>query len=154
MKSIREIAGGAVLFAAALAVVTFPQSAASAGQSEEPVPAYHTQLPASPLPETMSPDNFDNPIVKNAYALSAKTKKILYQQPCYCHCDKGHGHGSLLDCFVSKHASVCEICIREALYSHEQSKKGKTASQIRDGIQKGEWQNVDITPYKTYTAKP
>jgi hypothetical protein len=146
---------GAALFAAALMLVMLPSRAASAGaQSEEPVPAYHREVPKGDLPQTMDPGEFANPVVKNAYALAAKTKKILYQQPCYCHCDRGHGHGSLLDCFTSNHGSMCNICVGEALYSYEQSRKGKTAAQIRDGIMKGEWQKIDAAKYQTYPAKP
>jgi len=53
----------------------------------------------------MDPALFTEPIVQNAYAVAAKIKNILYQQPCYCHCDRSHGHTSLLDCFASKHGS-------------------------------------------------
>jgi len=74
---------------------------------------------------------FENPVVQNAYAKAAKVKKVLYQQPCYCHCDRSLGHGSLLDCFASKHGSMCDVCIKEAFYSYEQTLKKKTAEQIR-----------------------
>jgi hypothetical protein len=102
----------------------------------------------------MDPAKFENPVVKNAYALAAKIKKVLYQEPCYCHCDRSQGHGSLLDCFTSTHGSQCNICMGEALYSYEQTRKGKTPAQIRAGIQSGEWQSIDTTKYQTYPAKP
>jgi hypothetical protein len=123
-------------------------------QAEEPVPAFHPQPPAGALPQTMDPGQFENPVVKNSYAVAAKIKKVLYQQPCYCHCDRGHGHGSLLDCFTSTHGSVCNICMGEALYSYEQTRKGQTPAQIRARIQKGEWQQIDATKYQTYPARP
>jgi Protein of unknown function with PCYCGC motif len=126
----------------------FPQSHNAAQRSEEAVPAYHAQPPKSDLPETMSPSLFPNPIVENAYSVAAKIKKTLYQQPCYCHCDRSQGHGSLLDCFASRHGSGCNICIYEDLYTYEESRKGKTAAQIREGIIKGEWQSVDISKYQ------
>ena len=159
MQVKREWMLGLVLFAAALLVVLLPSdpqlnAKQAAAQSDEPVPAYHTQPPTGTLPETMDPEQFENPVIKNAYALSAKVKKVLYQQPCYCHCDRGHGHNSLLDCFTSKHGSMCNICLGEALYSYEQTRKGKTAAQIRDGIVKGEWQGVDASKYQTYPVKP
>jgi hypothetical protein len=75
-------------------------------------------------------------------------KKVLYQQPCYCHCDRSQGHGSLLDCFVSRHGSGCDVCQREAFYSYEQTRKGKTPAQIREGIMQGEWQKMDIAKYQ------
>ena len=159
MQVKREWMLGLALFAAAILVVLLPSDSPlnaklTATHSEEPVPAYHTQPPTGTLPETIDPEQFENPVIKNAYALSAKVKKVLYQQPCYCHCDRGHGHNSLLDCFTSKHGSMCNICLGEALYSYEQTRKGKTAAQIRDGIIKGEWQSVDASKYQTYPVKP
>jgi hypothetical protein len=159
MQPKREWMIGSALFAAALLlVVLLPSGARSnsvnAAQSDEPVPAHHTQAPADALPETMDQARFENPVVKNAYALAAKVKKVLYQEPCYCHCDRSQGHGSLLDCFTSAHGSMCNICIGEAFYSYEQTRKGKTPAQIRAGIQSGEWQKVDTTKYQTFPAKP
>jgi hypothetical protein len=159
MQMKREWLAGAVLFAGMAVAVLIPMSAHSAAQqngaaADEPVPAYHTQLPPGELPQTMDPAEFDNAVVKNSYAVAAKVKKVLYQQPCYCHCDRSVGHGSLLDCFTSKHGSGCNICMSEALYSYEQTRKGKAPAQIREGIQAGEWRHVDVAKYQTYPAKP
>jgi hypothetical protein len=134
----------------------WPPAASSlpAAQSGEPVPAYHDHLPPGPLPATMNPADFENPVVKNAYRLAARVEKVLYKQPCYCHCDRSEGHGSLLDCYVSKHASMCDICLREAFYSYEQTRKGKTPQQIRTGIIRGDWQKVDLAKYENYPSKP
>jgi hypothetical protein len=120
-----------------------PQSAA-----DEAVPAFHSQPPQGELPATMDPALFTDPFVQNAYAAAAKIKKTLYQQPCYCHCDRSHGHTSLLDCFASKHGSGCGTCIYEDLYAYEQSQKGRSAAQIRASIIKGEWKTVDVTKYQ------
>jgi hypothetical protein len=100
----------------------------------------------------MSSDNFSDPLAQNAYALASRVKKVLYQEPCYCHCDRSQGHESLLDCFVSKHGAGCGICVREDLYSYEQTRKGKTPAQIRAGIIQGEWQSVDVSKYQTPPA--
>jgi Protein of unknown function with PCYCGC motif len=120
-----------------------PQSAAA-----EPVPAYHAQPPQGALPATLDPELFPDPLAQNAYAVAAKIKMTLYQQPYYCHCDRSRGHGSLLDCFASKHGSQCGTCIYEDLYAFEQSRKGKSAAQIRAGIIKGEWKSVDAAKYQ------
>ena len=126
-----------------------PQQETNTAQSEESdVPAFHAQAPKGELPETMNPELFSQPIVQNAYALAAKIKKTLYQQPCYCHCDRSKGHTSLLDCFASEHGSGCGTCIYEDLYAYEQVHKGKTAKQIREGIIKGEWKSVDAAKYQ------
>ncbi len=42
--------------------------------------------------------------------------------------------------------------MREAIYSYEQSHKGKTAAQIRAGIERGEWRDVDMSKYATPVA--
>jgi len=153
----REWMAGAVLSAGMALAILLPISARSAaqqsGSADEATPAYHKEAPAGELPATMSPDEFDNAVVKNAYLLAGKVKKVLYQQPCYCHCDRSQGHGSLLDCFTSKHGSMCNVCMGEAIYSYEQTRKGKTPAQIREGIEHGEWQKVDATKYKTYPAE-
>jgi hypothetical protein len=141
----------AILPGFALVLAFVPQRAAS-GSSQNPgaesVPAFHAQPPEGPLPQTMSPELFADPVIKNAYAAAARVKKTLYQQPCYCYCDRSQGHGSLLDCFASKHGSGCGTCVREALYTYEQSRKGKTPAQIREGIERGEWQTVDLSRYQ------
>src|SRR5260370_41543864 len=86
MQSKREWMMGSVLFVAALLLVLLPSGARLnakqfAVQSEDPVPAYHAQPPTEPLPKTMSPTQFDNPLGKNAYALAATVRKALYHQP-------------------------------------------------------------------------
>ncbi len=144
------------LVSLAVLLVAIPQRAASSmaqtGRDTEPVPAFHSQVPQGPLPTTLAPDLFTDAVVQNAYALAARIRKVLYQQPCYCHCDRSQGHGSLLDCFAGKHAAECGVCIREGLYSYEQTHKGKTPAQIRDGIERGEWRQVDLTKYQTPIA--
>ena len=157
MRVVRNVLCWTVFFCLALGLAFLPQSAVSSSTpskdmaqsvADEPVPAYHAQAPQGVLPATMSPELFSDPIVQNAYTVAAKIKKTLYQEPCYCHCDRSQGHGSLFDCFASKHGSGCNICIYEDFYAYEQSRKGKTAAQIRAGIIKGEWQTVDATKYQ------
>jgi hypothetical protein len=156
MQRIARVWGAVVLFgvAVALAFVPLAETSGSPRQDGAPqaaaddMPAYHAQAPTGDLPETMNPERFSQPLVQNAYAVAAKIKKTLYQQPCYCHCDRSKGHTSLLDCFASEHGSGCGTCIYEDLYSYEQVRKGKTAKQIREGIIKGEWKSVDATKYQ------
>ena len=153
MYKVGGIGGALVLFGAALALALVPVKASSgssqeAGAQDNAIPAYHAQAPKGELPETLSAENFSDPLVKNAYAVAAKVKKTLYQQPCYCHCDRSKGHTSLLDCFASEHGSGCGTCIYEDLYAYEQVHKGKTAAQIREGIIKGDWKSLDATKYR------
>jgi hypothetical protein len=161
MRGTQIVFGGIILMAVALGLGIIPQGASSRSMgtssqepSVEPVPAFHSSVPAGPLPATLSPSLFTEPVAENAYSVAARIKKILYQEPCYCHCDRSQGHGSLLDCYVSKHAAVCGICEREDFYAYEQSRKGKTAAQIRDGIERGDWQGVDMTKYQSALPAP
>src|ERR1700677_700382 len=111
------------------------------------VPAYHAARPHDPLPETLDPKQFPDAETQNIYALAAKEKAVLYQQPCFCHCDREVGHESLLDCFVDTHASGCLLCKKEAVLAYDESKQGKTAAQIRQDIIDGKWKSVDLTKY-------
>lgn len=141
-----------MLLGLTLGIAGVPQRAIShAAQTAaaDSVPAFHSEAPKPPLPETLNPMLFTNVVVQNAYIVAARVKRILYQQPCYCHCDRSQGHGSLLDCFTGKHAAECQVCIREGFYAYEQSRKNKTAAQIREGIEHGEWQQLDISSYTT-----
>ena len=157
MRGMARMGAAVVLFCAALALACVPLTAtpgssqdASMPQSgaDNDVPAFHAQPPKGALPETMNPQQFSQPLVQNAYTVAAKIKRTLYQQPCYCHCDRSKGHTSLLDCFASEHGSGCGTCIYEDLYAYEQVRKGKTAAQIRAGIIKGEWKSVDAAKYQ------
>jgi hypothetical protein len=164
MRATRKIVLAMMFLGFVIALIALPQHAASRapgsapGQNlmraslpqfanAEPLPAFHTQVPAGPLPDTLDPELFTAYVVQNAYRVAAHVKKLLYQQPCYCHCDQSQGHGSLLDCFAGKHGSNCNICMAEDFYTYEQSRKGKTAPQIREGIVNGEWRNVQLDKY-------
>src|SRR6202171_3280533 len=149
MRTKNRIISGVILCAVALAIsVVAPRAASRAPQgTEEPVPAFHTPPPQGQLPETLSPSQFTNVVVQNAYILAARVKKVLYQQPCYCHCDRSQGHTRLLDCFATKHGSGCDVCMREEIYSYEKHHKGKPAAQIRAGIESGEWRALDMSKY-------
>lgn len=159
MSGTRKILGALLLFSLAVALAALPQHASSRppqamqemqhGGAEEAVPAYHAQIPHGQLPATMSATTFPDPLVANAYTVAARIKKTLYQMPCYCHCDRSQGHGSLLDCFVSRHGAGCDICVREDLYAYEQARKGKSAVQIREGIIHGDWQQLDFSKYQS-----
>jgi len=119
-------------------------------QEEEAVPAYNagpppkgTKLPPILPKENLWGENAQYPYQTKAYELAAKIPVVLHQQPCYCHCDR-MGHNSLRSCFEGTHGAQCDTCLKELFYAYEQSKKGKTATQIRQGIIKGEWKQVNL----------
>ncbi len=113
----------------------------------ERIPPYHNHPPKGPLPKTLDPKLFPDRLNRNVYALAAKEKKILYQLPCYCGCDREVGHKSLLDCYCDRHASICATCKMEAVFAYQEYRKGRTASQIRKEIIAGKWRSVDLSPY-------
>jgi hypothetical protein len=161
MRGAQKAFCGMMLVLAAIALALTPRDASSRSKESltqdanaDSVPAFHDSVPSGALPLTMSPSLFTDPVAQNAYNVAARIKKILYQEPCYCHCDRSQGHGSLLDCFVSKHAAACGICEREDFYAYEQSRKGKTGAQIREGIERGDWQGVDMTKYESAIPAP
>jgi hypothetical protein len=55
---------------------------------------------------------------------------------------------------AARATAACWICEREDFYAYEQSRKGKTGAQIRDGIERGEWQGVDMTKYQSAMPEP
>jgi hypothetical protein len=133
------------------APATYAASASGGARAADVVPPFHTEAPQrKKLPATLDPMQFPDPITQNAYAMAAKVKPVLYQQPCYCHCDREYGHSSLLDCFTGTHAAVCNICKWEAIYAYTESGKKKTAAQIREGIMKGEALKIDLAKYREY----
>jgi Protein of unknown function with PCYCGC motif len=140
--------------AAVLASLVFVVLAVSApwviSQQEGETPAYHAGPPAKgTLPpilgkEQLWGENAQYPFQTHAYELAAKIPAVLHQQPCYCYCDRGMGHKSLHSCFEGTHGAQCSVCLKEAYYSYSLHQKGTTATQIRQGIMKGEWKQIDL----------
>jgi Protein of unknown function with PCYCGC motif len=138
---------------AALFLVTLVVSAPwanSQDKGETRVPAYHQAAPAkgAKLPALLTKDqlwgdNAQYPFQTHAYELAAKIQPVIYQQPCYCYCDR-MGHKSLHTCFENTHGAQCATCMKELYYAYEQNKQGKTAAQIRKGIMAGDWKLVDL----------
>ncbi len=134
-----------LVFAGAVmvALLTFAQSSA--------VPAYHPNPPkkGEVLPPIMTEhqlaqQGLNQPVQLRAYVAAAKVQDVLHQLPCYCYCDRSQGHKSLRTCFEGTHGANCGTCMQEALYAYEQTMKKKTVAQIREGIMKGEFKNVDL----------
>ena len=136
-----------VLFAVIMAAISLVAFRPVARVAAEDVPAHHTSAPTAALPDTVDPKNFQDGLTQNAYAMAAKIKAVLYEQPCYCFCDKADGHTDLLDCFASNHASTCNICRMEAIFAYEQTRKGLTPAQIRRGIIRGDWKKLNPRDY-------
>ena len=120
------------------------------GGEEAGTPAYNAAPPpkGTKLPAVLSNADLwgadaQYPYQTHAYELAAKIPTVLHRQPCYCYCDR-MGHNSLHSCFENAHGARCSTCLKELYYSYRQHQKGKTATQIRAGIIKGEWKQIDL----------
>ncbi len=114
------------------------------------IPAYNAGPPpkGTKLPAILTPDQLWGADAQyryqtHAYELAAKIPVVLHQQPCYCYCDR-IGHNSLHSCFEGTHGARCATCLKELYYSYQQHKAGKTATQIRAGIIKGDWKAINL----------
>jgi len=131
-----------------LGLLTLAASAQWTNPSED-VPAYNLSAPKQALPAILSGSQLTGPYFQHnyqvvAYKMAAKVPNVLYQQPCYCRCDREMGHNSLHSCFEGTHGAACSTCMKEGVYTYQQTKLGKTPTQIRAGIERGDWQQVDL----------
>jgi len=118
------------------------------------IPAYHIGPPpkGEALGKLIPPDQVQasvgtkwEPMQRHAFALAAKIPKVIYQEPCYCRCDKAMGHTSLHSCYEGQHAAICEACLKELYYTYLMTtREKKTPDQIRQGIVAGEWKSIDL----------
>ena len=139
-----------VLISLSLALVTVAGYAQWSNPADE-IPAYHPQSPAKSekLPPIMSGtqltgDYFRYPWQVKVYKEAAQVPNVLYQLPCYCRCDKALGHTSLHSCFEGTHGAICSTCAKEGAYAYKMTKLGKTAKQIRDGIEHKEYEQINL----------
>jgi len=142
-----RIAAWAALFMV-VALISAPWLQSESGMD---VPHFHATPPlkSEKLPPILTRDqlwgqNAKHPYQIHAYELAAKIPGVLYQQPCYCRCDRSMEHSSLHSCFSGMHGAQCTTCMQELYYTYTMFKKGKTPGQIRAGIIKGEWQSIDL----------
>ena len=137
-----------------IAFVVFAATAASYAQWSNPadeIPAYHASAPlhVGALPpilggSQLSGESFRFPWQAHVYQEAAKVGSVLYQLPCYCHCDRALGHTSLRSCFEGLHGAECSTCAKEGFFAYQQTKLGKTPSQIREAINRHEFESIDL----------
>jgi uncharacterized protein with PCYCGC motif len=123
---------------------------AATQQNTQPIPPYHKSAKdAKPLPRLMPASDFrDRPLIAKAYEIAHEIPLVLAQQPCYCRCDKEFGHSSLLDCFASSHTAGCGVCMAETFFAFQMTKQGKTPTEIRNAIVRGDWKRPGINQSK------
>ena len=138
-----------LLGCAVLGLVTLAASAQWSDPADD-VPAFHSYAPKTSLPPVLTGDQLTGPYFTHqyqvvSYVMAEKIPTVLYQLPCYCRCDRALGHKSLHSCFEGTHGAACSTCMREGVFAYQQTKLGRTPAQIRAAIERGEWENVDIT---------
>jgi hypothetical protein len=107
---------------------------ASSAASKVRIPAHFTEAPPlASLNPTLSPADFTGN-VKKAYQVAKEIPQTLAQLPCFCECDRGHGHKSLHSCFEDEHAAGCGICTDSALLASELKQQGKSDAEIRNNL--------------------
>ena len=137
-----------------LALGMFAATAASYAQWSNPaddVPAYHPSAPlkVSALPPIMAGaqlrgNDFRYPWQVHVYQQVAKVGNVVYQLPCNCRCDRALGHTSLRSCFETNHGTECSTCAKEGIFAYQQTKLGKTPTQIRQAIARHEYESIDL----------
>ena len=117
----------------------------------EDLPAYHSQPPArgEKLPPVLSGAQLSGPYFRypwqtKVYQEAAQVQSVIYQLPCFCRCDKALGHQSLHSCFEGTHGAVCSTCAKEGAYAFRMTKQGKSVAAIRAGIEKKEYEQIDL----------
>jgi Protein of unknown function with PCYCGC motif len=142
-----------IVAAYALPASVGPGSAVHAQWSDPggDVPAYHAKPPAPDhaLPAVLSGDQLTGPFFREkwqveVYKEAAEIPEVLYQLPCYCRCDRALGHTSLHSCFEGTHGAICATCAAEGAYAYRMTKLGKTPEQIRAGIERKDYESIDL----------
>lgn len=141
-----------LLGAIGLVVLTLAASAQFSDPGKD-IPAYNPGPPTHALAPVLNGSEltgiyFTHTYQVTAYKMAAKVQNVLYQEPCYCRCDRAMGHTSLHSCFEVEHGAECSTCMKEGAYTYLETKKGKTPAQIRAGIERGEWMNLDLDSLK------
>ena len=135
-----------IFFAGATAI-----SYAQWSNPADDIPAYHPTAPLkiNSLPPILAGakltgDNFRYPWQVHVYQDAAKVSGVLYQLPCNCRCDRALGHTSLRSCFEGLHGTECSTCAKEGFFAYQQTKLGKTPTQIRAAIERKEYESIPL----------
>jgi hypothetical protein len=126
--------------AAAVLAVAVGVLAAGCAAPAAPRAAGIGPMPAGPVAarSAFSLDTVTAPVAA-LYRFAESRQAVFEQIPCYCNCG-GLGHRSLRDCFVRRdggyeaHASVCGVCLAEAIDIQRMLGEGKDVAAIRATI--------------------
>jgi hypothetical protein len=118
---------------------------------QQDIPAYHAKGPekGQEVPPILSGNQLTGQFFREkwqveVYKEAAQIPTVLYQLPCYCRCDRALGHTSLHSCFEGTHGAICATCAAEGAYAYKMTKLGRTPQQIREGIERKEYESIDL----------
>src|SRR5512133_3441471 len=92
-----------VLLAAGMTHAQFVNQAAEVPAFHRARPPAATKLPPVLTQKQLADQGLIAPAQVASYKAAANAGSVLYQMPCYCYCDRNHGHSSLRSCFESTH---------------------------------------------------
>lgn len=76
--------------------------------------------------QVLAPELLPEGRVRDAYAIAHHIPGTLNQLSCWCGCVARGLHRSALECFESRHAANCDICLANAEVAWEMIQKGVT----------------------------
>src|SRR5947209_20268912 len=112
----------AILPLAIVFLVALTQAQFMAPQSE--IPAYSKTplakgqtLPKALTAQQLAANGVDHPAALAAYKAADRVPNVMNQQPCYCYCDRHHGHQRLHSYFEDMPGAKCGTSLREPLHT-------------------------------------
>ncbi|MFN8580767.1 MAG: CYCXC family (seleno)protein [Gemmatimonadaceae bacterium] len=132
MRALRFLMVASAFGAAVACSQKSPDGARSAAIPPAESPA--AQADASRPNAVLDAAQWDDPQVKAAYAAAKKYAAVLEQLYCYCRCKENLGHRALVECFETNHASMCDVCMTEAMTAARMTEQGKTPKEIQQAI--------------------
>jgi hypothetical protein len=70
------------------------------------------------------------------YVAAKACPEVIDKLFCYCGCDLGESHNTLLDCFISDHGAYCDDCQEEAILAQRLHKDGVSMKEIQETVDK------------------
>lgn len=74
----------------------------------------------------LAPEHFPEGRVRDAYTIAQQIPTTLNQLSCWCGCVARGLHRSALECFESRHAANCDVCLGNAEVAWEMIQEGAT----------------------------
>ena len=93
-----------------------------------------TATPRNPRPDTLNPNIFTDPEVRDAYQAAKDAPETLEHLACYCGCFREANHRNNLDCFKDSHGTQCALCRAIAIEGRRETQQGIPVAQIKHNV--------------------